>query len=696
MPGAALVATSGLEAVFGSGDGVGPFDLVIGPGEGVLVLGPSGSGKSTLLRLLHGAVPHAIHADVTGRAEIAGRSVADSTVAGLADLVGVVAQDPESGVCLPDVVDDVAFPLENLGAPAPAIWPAVRFALTRAGASGLAGRATGELSGGELQRVALAGAIAPEPPLLLLDEPTSMLDADGVDAVRGALASALRATGAAYVLVEHRLDELAGEDGLDGLPSRWLVLDRSGRVRHDVHPRALSDADLRVLVGQGCWLPAELELRALLGAPVPDAVVGAARPAPTRDPGRATLRDQQHTDHRVRREPPSPGASGTGPGRGAPAAAASPALGPTGTLLDPRLTERRPAGSIPARGPAAAAASPARGPSGIVDALLDRWLAGRRPAGTGPAHGGGAQGGAAPASPAGAPLVARGLAVGRGPGGRARPVLSDVDADLRGGELVALVGANGSGKSTLLACLAGLIPAAAGSVAGPRPGLVFQNPEHQFAATSVRAELMHGLPRPDDPETRERVDAMLARFGLLGLADRNPFRLSGGQQRRVSLAAMLLHRRPHLLADEPAFGLDRLAALTTMRALRAAADAGQGVLFSSHDLRAVAAHADRVLVVGEGTLLAAATPHELLRDRVLLDRARLRPPHLLLRVAEASAGPRELRDLLADLDDRTVELARTTAGADRGRAAPPGEQTEAPRTVQNGTRGQTTVREEVP
>ncbi|MGW2093191.1 ABC transporter ATP-binding protein [Promicromonospora sukumoe] len=582
----AVVETTGLEAVYGTGDGVGPVDLRIEPGQSVLVLGPSGSGKSTLLRMLHGAVPHAVHAQVDGEVRVAGRSVAGTGIAGLADVVGVVGQDPESGVCLPDVLDEVAFPLENLAVDPGLIGSAVRTALDRAGASGLAGRATSELSGGELQRVALAAAIAPSPRLLLLDEPTSMLDADGIDAVRRALDVVRRETGAAWVLVEHRLDELAGDAGAAALPDRWIVLGKDGRVRHDVAVADLTVPVLRELVGEGCWLPLDLELRALLGD-------GVAR-------SRGALLPSDY----ARKQPDS------GPNDGVEAHLAG--AGEDESLAARLLREL-----------------------GRDDDVAPAPDAAPRPA------------------PPGTPtLRATALAVARGPRARRREVLRDIDLELRPGTTTALVGANGSGKSTLLACLAGLDKPAAGSVQGPRAGLVFQNPEHQFTATTVRQEVAHGLP----PDAAPRVEQALARFGLTRLADHSPYKLSGGQKRRLSLAAMLVHEHPFLLADEPGFGLDRHASVGVLRALRDAAAGDKGVLFSSHDLRAVAGYADRVLVLADGALLADTTPLDLLRDETLLASARLRPPALLRALAGEVGDARDLVRVLRAMDDTALAL----------------------------------------
>lgn len=564
MPGSPpAVRAARLEAVFPRGDGVGPVDLEVGRGESVLVLGPSGSGKSTLLHCLTGAIPHSIDAELTGSVHICGIPVAASSVAAIAQRVGAVAQDPETGVCLPDVADELAFPLENHRTDPATIDAAIDVALATVLATTFRDRRTTALSGGELQRIALAAAIVTQPQLLILDEPTSMLDATGVAAVRRAVDAAQQATRAAVVLVEHRLDEYAGEDGVAGLPQRTLVLDRNGRVVADGPSEEVFAHTAGDLLRSGCWLPLDAELHAIFGDP-----------------------------------------------RGLASEAVRQAL----LALDdgvPRSTADRSHSTAEFLALDHVAVAPGT-------ARLSRRC--RRRTAT--------------------------------PG-----ILHDLTFRLGHGELVALVGRNGSGKTTLFACLAGLQPPVAGTVTGPRAGLVFQNPEYQFTQSSVRTEVAFGLSAGSD----EQVAEALRRFGLADFAEHNPFQLSGGQKRRLSLAAMLVHDRPFLLADEPGYGLDRHATITAMRALAAAAAEGRGVLFSSHDLRTVCTYADRVLVLGEGRLLADTTPLDLLRDEAALAAAGLRVPRLLAWLRDEVADDARLAQVLRGIDARALPAERGLA-----------------------------------
>jgi len=575
--------------------------LDLAPGEQVLVLGSSGAGKSTLLQLVSGVIPHSVVATVDGTVTVGGVDTRDTTVVELSRTVGLLAQDPASGVCLPTVEEEVALPLENRAVDPAAISGRIDTALAAAGVGHLRERRTARLSGGEGQRVALAAALVAEPAVLLLDEPTSMLDSAGVAAVRSAIASSVARYAPAVILVEHRLDEFAGRAGLDALPGRSIVLDAAGAVAADGPTREVLSVHGRDLIAAGCWLPLESELDAVFGGRS-----GAAGPRTgLSSPGvRAGLLEFAGAPEigagllDLDREPDAMPPTGTDP-NAVPPVLAVPVLAPV--LAAPVLAA------------AGLAVSRERQPR--------RTRVPRRPRR------------GRDATPA--PFA---------------PVLADVDLEVRPGEIVALLGANGAGKSTLLLTLAGLLPPAAGAVAGARPGMVFQNPEHQFVAHTVAGEVGFGL--APGPATDALVARLLDNHGLGHLADQHPHRLSGGEKRRVSVAAMLAHGRDVLLADEPTFALDRRATIGVMRALRAAATDGTAVVFSSHDLRTVATLADRAVVIAEGGVVADGPVFDVLRDVSALESASIELPALvewLLQNAGSDAG---VRRALLRLDDQ--------------------------------------------
>ena len=179
----ALASLTGLSFSYpGGGLALDDVTLSVDAGEVLLLLGPSGSGKSTVLRALAGLVPWFHGGKFEGRVEIAGHDTRRTRPADLAGTVATVFQDPEDQIVLGRVEAEVGFGLENVGTPPGAIEPRVAAALDAVGASHLSGRRVTELSGGELQRVCLASALALAPQLLLLDEPTSQLDAEGAEA----------------------------------------------------------------------------------------------------------------------------------------------------------------------------------------------------------------------------------------------------------------------------------------------------------------------------------------------------------------------------------------------------------------------------------------------------------------------------------------------------------------------------------
>ncbi len=217
-------------------------------GEYVGVVGPNGGGKSTLVRLLNGL----LRAD-SGSVRVGGLDPATEPYL-VRRKVGMLFQNPENGLVAPFVEDDVAFGLENLGVEREEMRERVREAIQAVGLEGYERREPHTLSGGEKQRVALAGLLALEPEILLLDEPTSMLDATGR---RETLEKLEELRGTRTVLhVTHHLEELLDAD-------RVLVLN-AGRLVADVSPeRLVSDAGL--LEENHLALPSTLRLAAGLG-----------------------------------------------------------------------------------------------------------------------------------------------------------------------------------------------------------------------------------------------------------------------------------------------------------------------------------------------------------------------------------------------------------------------------------------------
>lgn len=439
---------------------VADLNLAVEPGQRVLLAGPSGAGKSTLLLALAGALGETIAGDLTGTVHVDGR-------------IGLVQQNPGDSIVAERLGRDIAFGPENIGRPREEIWASVDRALDAVGLPYGRDYPSHALSGGEVQRLALAGALALEPGLLLLDEPTSMLDDDNAASVRAAVVDTLDATGATAIIVEHRIEPWLG------VVDRVVVLGADGTIAADTTPTDFVERFTDQLAAEGVWMP---------GLPAPEPVV-----------------------------------------------------------VDRALTQP----DVPV---------------GTVDV---EWLV--------------------------VELRQRGLR-----GTTVTTALNGVSASFGSSAMTSIVGPSGAGKSTLLATVAGLQKPTSGRVLGlaapphelrsrqlaASVGWVPQNAEHGIIAPTVADEIRltaDRLGRPVD------VDAVLDVVGLADRAGANPFRLSGGEQRRLALAAALAHRPGLLCLDEPTVGQDRRTWAAVVGWAKSAAAAGSTVITATHDDLLVAA-----------------------------------------------------------------------------------------------------------
>ncbi|MGJ9422503.1 ABC transporter ATP-binding protein [Aeromicrobium sp. CF3.5] len=441
------------------------LDLRVEPGERVLLAGPSGAGKSTVLHALVGALGSTLPGDLEGTVRVGGRA-------------GLVPQTPGDAVVAERIGRDVAFGPENLGLGRDDIWRRVDAALEAVGLRQGRDHPTSALSGGELQRLALAGVLAMRPDVVLLDEPTSMLDAEHASSVRDAVARTVADRDATLIVVEHRL-----EPWLD-LVDRVVVLSSDGTVIADADPQRFVREHRESLGRAGVWMPG-------LDAPMP-VTIDPAQVAPHRRVEAITWSD-----------------------------------------LTVDLRSRSMRGATTTR-------------------ALDR-----------------------------------------------------VDARLDPGRLTALTGPSGAGKSTLLAAFGGLVKPVSGVVTGPEPALldrrtralaadvgwVPQVPEHGFVATTVRAEVEA---TPGRLGRAVDTEALLDLLGLTHVAGSHPYRLSGGEQRRLSLATAIAHRPGLVLLDEPTVGQDRLTWAAVAGLATAAAAGGAIVATSTHDVDLIALAHDQV------------------------------------------------------------------------------------------------------
>lgn len=495
------------------------LNLTINPGEKVLLLGTSGAGKSTLLHAIAGVLHDDDGLSGSGTITLNGQDPVEAR-----GTAGMMQQDPESSIVMATIGNDTAFGPENLRVPREEIWGRVTEALTAVGLSHLPlDHPSSALSGGQKQRLGLAGILAMHPGAMILDEPTANLDPAGVREVRDSILAAAEATGTTLLVVEHRVSIWAP------YMDRIIVLGAGGTITHDGVPGTVLAEARQDLIDAGVWVP-DYVPRAPQNAAGNEA--GGEAAGGDTATGEVLLRAENLS---ITRAQPTP---------------------------KQRRARRR-----------------------TIKRLGD--------------------------TPAPVPVD---LPVLRG----------GINLTLRAGEHLSVLGPNGAGKSTLALTLAGLLTAPDGTLAATdtlrdhgagrdsgqnsqrahwdvptwtpaqmlsRIGYVFQEPEYQFIRGTVREELELGPRRLaalnrvplDEDELAARTDDLAARLRLNHLLDANPFTLSGGEKRRLSVASALATAPRILILDEPTFGQDARTWAELVDLIRELLAHGTAVISITHD-----------------------------------------------------------------------------------------------------------------
>ncbi|WP_298592249.1 ABC transporter ATP-binding protein [uncultured Rothia sp.] len=518
------------------------LNLTINPGEKVLLLGTSGAGKSTLLHAIAGVLHDDDGESAGGTITINGQAPAEAR-----GTAGMMQQDPESSIVMATIGNDVAFGPENLRVPREEIWDRVTEALTAVGLTDLPlDHPSSALSGGQKQRLGLAGILSMHPGAMILDEPTANLDPSGVQEVRDSILSAAGDTGATLLVVEHRVSIWAPH------MDRIIVLGEGGTITHDGAPDTVLTEAREDLIDAGVWVPNYVPRAPQTGNPVTGEAAGGES-----ERGEALLRAENLS---ITRAQPTP---------------------------KQRRARRR-----------------------TIKRLGD--------------------------TPAPAPVD---LPVLRG----------GINLTLHAGEHLSVLGPNGAGKSTLALTLAGLLTAPDGTLTATdalrnhggnhdrnhggerenrahwdvptwtpaqmlsRIGYVFQEPEYQFIRGTVREELELGPRRLaaltrnplDEDDLAARTNELATHLRLTQLLDANPFTLSGGEKRRLSVASALATAPKILILDEPTFGQDARTWAELVDLIRELLAGGTAVISITHDEDYTAALGGKSI-----TLPALTTPRK--------------------------------------------------------------------------------------
>ena len=553
-------------------------------GSFIGIAGACGSGRSTLCYALAGLVPQLFRGAYGGQVLIDGQNAARIPVSRLCKTVGLVFQNPFNQLsgAAETVFEEVAFGLQNLGVPRPVLLKRVEEALSLLELEHVKLRNPFDLSGGQVQRVALAGVLAMQPALLVLDEPTSQLDPAGSEEVFRVVERLAR-TGMTIVMAEQKMEKLAA------YCDKILLLHQGRQIDFDTPSRIFARPDLKRygIEAPVCTLVCrKLNLTLCPGESASEQAVaaeaGARYPVTLEETLLLKERFPKEADLLPKVKIPAPNA------------------------FHPLHDGTLPNCTFPDQDSTAKPTADLNGTQGTASPLLE----------------------------------AQNLSFSYKSG---QPVFHGLTLqfDTRP---TAIVGQNGAGKTTLAKLLKGLLRPRAGhlflrgrdishadaaSLAG-QIGYVFQNPDDQIFKSRVLDEVAFG-PRQLGLSAKaagEQAQKALDALQLSQLAKENPYDLELADRKLVALASVLAMDPQVLILDEPTIAQDAAGRARIAGVIQRFAAEKKLVISILHDMDFVAAHFARVLVMAGGKVLADGAPEMVFYEQKALKAAKLAPPQM--------------------------------------------------------------------
>jgi energy-coupling factor transport system ATP-binding protein len=512
------------------------INLNIKKGEMIGVMGRTGAGKTSMLMLLNGLIPHFYEGKFKGNVISNTMNTQSYRVQTLSRFIGLVLQDAETQIFSLTVDKDVAFGPSNLALKKEKIRSSVTKSLEAVGLDGYESRMTNGLSGGEKQRVAIAGVLAMEPEILVLDEPTSELDPRGKKEIYNLLKDLREKRDVTIVVSGHDSEEMLH------YVDRLIVME-NGNIAWEGDPKKLfTDVTLTKQLG--------------------------IRPPEITEIGNLLSDRKDRTCYLTVDE----------------------CVNDLSAKLKPNETKDKNEDRIK------------RSNSPIV-------------------------------------IETNNLCYSYDKGSS---VLNNINIKIRKGEFIALIGKNGAGKTTFSKHINGLLKPTSGEIfingkdtlkakiseLSKDIGYVFQNPDHQIFAASVKDEIEYGLKAYgySEQERKEQVKKVLKFVGMENSEERHPFSLGKGERQKLAVSTILAMTPQILVIDEPTTGQDWEGTQKMMSLLKELHVNGHTIITITHDMRLAAEYADRVIVFAAGQVVLDDIPAEVFKQKEILNKCFVTPP----------------------------------------------------------------------